>query len=159
MTLMIRELCDHARPWLYLSPYFDRFRDDYIDSLYAVSTHGAWTKWLELCLRATIAQATDTFARCTKLLALREAYRRRVSEKPRLSRIVDELFASQFVQIGTLAKRHEVTYPTAQRDVEQLEQLKIVIEVPHVYPKTYAAYEIFKIVFAEPDGREPSIDQ
>jgi Fic family protein len=159
MTLMIREFCGHKRPWLYLSAYFDRHKDEYIDRLFAVSTQGAWAEWIDFCLRATIDQASDTFDRCTRLLALRESYRQKVGNKARLALIVDQLFIRTIVQVSSLASVLEVTYPTANKDVERLEALDIVVPVPDYYPKTYYAREIYNIAFHEPELGIPSMDK
>jgi Fic family protein len=152
MTLMIRELCDHRRPWLYLSAYFDRYKDEYINRLFAVSAEGAWDAWLDFCLKATIAQATDTFDRCTKLLSLREEYRAKVAKKPRLSNIVDMLFKNPFTQIASLTRSLGVSYPTAQNDVEQLVHLGILEELQSDRPRTHYAPGIYNITFEEPAG-------
>lgn len=159
MTIMIRELCGHRRPWLYLSAFFDQFKDEYIDRLFTVSTSNAWDQWVDFCLRATIAQARDTFDRCTKLLALREEYRRTVAAKPRLSRIVDMLFENPIMRTTSLATTLKITYPTAQRDVEQLVNYEIIRELGTVYPKTHYAPRIYGITFYEPDQGTPSIDK
>lgn len=156
MTLMIRELCQHKRPWLYLSAFFDRHRDEYIDRLFMVSAAGDWKGWVEFCLRATIAQARDTFERCTNLIALREDYRGKVGNKPRLSMIVDMLFTNQFIRTAALGTAMNVTYPTAQRDVDQLVKLGILEELKDMYPRTHVARAIYDVAFTEPDEGAPS---
>ena len=42
LSLMAYVECRLQHPWLYLSPFFDRHKDEYIDSLYRVSTYGDW---------------------------------------------------------------------------------------------------------------------
>jgi Fic family protein len=129
--------------------------DEYIDKLFAVSAQAGWRNWVEFCLRATLSQAKDTFDRCSKLLALRETYRRAVGDRKRLPLIVDILFSNQFVRPSTLAQTLDVTYPTAKGDIEQLVKLAILRELPTVYPKTYYALDIYNIAFAEPDSGAP----
>lgn len=155
MTLMIRDLCGHRKPWLYLSAFFDRHKDEYIDKLFAVSAQDSWKNWVEFCLRATLSQAKDTFDRCSQLLALRETYRKTVGDRRRLPIIVDMLFSNQFMRPSTLAQKLEVTYPTAKGDIDQLVKLKILRELPGVYPKTFYALDIYNIAFAEPDSGPP----
>jgi hypothetical protein len=46
-----RELSD---PWLYMSPFFDENRYEYIDQLFRISTEGDWEGWIEFCLRETV---------------------------------------------------------------------------------------------------------
>ena len=68
----------HARPWLYMSAFFDRYKDEYIDNLFRVSTHGDWERWIEYCLRGTIAQCDDTIRRCKQLQDLRSEIHEKV---------------------------------------------------------------------------------
>ena len=51
------------QPLLYLSAYFERWRDAYIDLLYAVSQRGAWNAWLVFFLQGIAIQARDAVAR------------------------------------------------------------------------------------------------
>ncbi len=159
MTIMIREFCHHKQPWLYLSAFFDRFKDEYIDKLFSVSTQNAWDDWINFCLRATITEARDTFDRCTKLLALREEYRAKVATRPRLSKIVDMLCVSPFARISSIASTLGVTYPTAKADIMVLVKLGVLNELPNHYPKTHYAPAIFRISFYEPDKGEPAVDK
>lgn len=159
MALMIRDLCKHRKPWLYLSAFFDRHKDEYIDKLFAVSAQGDWRNWVEFCLQATLSQTKDTFERCNKLLTLREGYRSAVGDQRRLPRIVEMLFTNQFVRPSSLASELDVTYPTAQRDIDRLVELKILRELKGSYPKLYVAMEIYDVAFWEPDGGAPSFDE
>ena len=72
--------------WLYMSPYFERHKDDYLDLLFAVSAKATWEEWIEFCLRGVVHQANDALRRLH-----REYHRRLESGSVRLSRIVDNL--------------------------------------------------------------------
>jgi Fic family protein len=74
LALCAYQWCGLSQPWLYVSPYFDHHKDEYIDGLFAVSTDGAWNRWLELCLRATLDACHDAIRRCDQLRKLREQY-------------------------------------------------------------------------------------
>ena len=63
LALMIYRWLGHSMPWLYLSAFFEKYRDEYIDNLYKVSTAGAWDGLIEFCLRGTFAQARDSIMR------------------------------------------------------------------------------------------------
>jgi Fic family protein len=41
LSLMIQAWCEASGPWLYLSAFFDQHKDEYIDSLFAVSARAA----------------------------------------------------------------------------------------------------------------------
>ena len=46
-----------SAPTFYLSSYFDKHRDEYLDRLQAVTKEGDWTGWVEFFLRAVAEQA------------------------------------------------------------------------------------------------------
>ncbi len=50
LSLMVHIKCGLRSPWLYLSPYFERYKDEYIDRLFAVSTGGDFGGWVAFCL-------------------------------------------------------------------------------------------------------------
>lgn len=162
LSLMIQAWCRTSGPWLYLSAFFDHHKDEYIDRLFAVSARSQWSEWVELCLRATIEQATDTIARCERLLSLWKDYRRRVDEirgaSARLVKIIEGLFANAFVRVADLPARLDVTYPTAKADTDRLLTAGILREVPAATPRTLYAHELFEVAFAEPDG-PPSVER
>src|SRR5439155_23176186 len=67
LSMMIAHWCNHSLPWLYLSAFFERYKDEYVDNLFKVSAEGAWDKWIEFCLNGTIQQANDAIRRCDQL--------------------------------------------------------------------------------------------
>jgi Fic family protein len=78
--LIILLLCQRgylARPLLYLSDYFERHKEQYIDHLLRVSRDGDWIGWINFFLRATECQSKASVKRCNELLALQKAYRER----------------------------------------------------------------------------------
>ena len=153
LALMLQNWCGLTKPWLYMSAFFDRYKEEYISHLFDVSARGDWDSWLAFCLDGTVVQAVDTIERCQKLLNLREDYHSRVLEtkgKVRLGRIVEDLFAVPFTQIPRLAKRFDVTYPTAKSDVEMLLEKNILSELRDMPTRTFIAHEIFAVAFDEP---------
>ena len=61
-----------------MSAFFEKYKDEYTDRLYRISTHGDWTAWIEFCLNGTIQQANDAIRRCNKFRALRNQYHDRI---------------------------------------------------------------------------------
>ena len=158
LALMTCEWLGLNRPWLYLSPYFERYKDDYIDKLFRVSTHGDWSGWVDFCLAATIDQATDAMARIDKLIALKEKYQQTLREfsgaqSARLFQIIDQLFSAPAVTAPQLQKLYAVTYPTARADIENLVGAKILTAAnTPKRPRIYYAPEIIEIAHSEPTG-------
>jgi Fic family protein len=152
LAVAIAEWCGHANQWLYMSDYFDRNKDLYIDHLFGVSTRGDWSKWVAFCLRGVVEQATDTLARYERLISLNRDFHGRVNRldaSTRLSRLVDELFLAPIIRVTRARDLTEVTYPTARTDLRTLEGLGIVSEIQGVPQITYACMPIMEIVYAD----------
>ena len=154
LALMLQQRCEMTKPWLYLSEYFDKYRDEYIDNLFRISTSSAWSKWVEFCLRATVAQAKSTIARCERLHEVRESFSERLIEaggNVRLTQIVDQIFHHPLVRIADLPAKLNVTYPTAKSDVERLSEVGILKELPGTSPKTFYSPEVFNVAYGDLD--------
>jgi Fic family protein len=153
LSLTIYDWMGLVGPWLYLSPFFERYKQDYIDHLFNVSADGRWLPWIEFCLEGVVAQSNDTLDRIDRIVALRDDFSRRVSESggnARLSRIVEALFTSPLTTIPQAAALTEVTYPTAKSDVERLVGLGIVIEGPTARtPRYFYSPELFRIAYED----------
>ncbi len=157
LAIMLQQRCEFSKPWLYMSEFFEPFRDEYIQNLFKVSTKGDWGSWIEFCLRGTLEQAKNTIARCQRLLSIREQFTSRLAVAGgsiRLSQIVDDIFQSPFVRITDLTERLGVTYPTAKADVDRLVAADILQELPNTYPKTYYAPEVFRVSYEKMEDTE-----
>lgn len=155
LAIMLQQRCQLTKPWLYLSEFYERYRDEYVQNLFNVSARGDWSTWIEFCLRGTVSQAEETIARCERLLAIRESFTQRVADvggSVRLSRIVEDIFYSPFVRVAALARHLGVTYPTARADLERLVEASILRELPSASPKTYYAPEVFNVAYEELGG-------
>ncbi|HUA84116.1 MAG TPA: Fic family protein [Bryobacteraceae bacterium] len=152
LALTIAEWCKLSSQWLYMSAFFEKRRNDYMDLLLGVSTHGNWEAWLEFCLQGVIAQAMDTEKRCDKLLSLyRDFHRRLKGGSVRLSTLVEGLFASPVIVLKNAVERLNVTYPTAHSDLRKLESLGIVKPLERQGPIAYYCDAIFYVTFADAD--------
>lgn len=153
LAIMIADWCDLSHQWLYMSAYFNRNRDEYIDLLYHVSTDGSWTEWIKFCLNGVGEQARDTEQRCDRLIAINREFHRIVQEEiggsHRLGMVVDELFVSPVVQIPHLADEYEVAYNTAKADVERLIEVGILIELSNMSQRTFLAPQVVSATFGD----------
>ena len=152
LAIMLQQRLGMSKPWLYMSEYFEKFKDDYVTHLFNVSAKGDWATWVEYCLRGTLQQAKETITRCEKLRLLRERFMSQVTESRgsvRLNQIVDGIFYYPFIRIAELPNRLEISYPTAKADIDRLVDLNILRELPDTYPKTYYAPEVFEISYDE----------
>jgi Fic family protein len=151
LAVMTKHSCELNKSWLYMSAFFDHHKDEYIDRLFRVSSHGDWEGWLEFCLIGTAEQAKDTITRCEALLSLRSKFMDRLPKKGsiRLRPIVEDLFNSPFVRVVDVQKRQNVTYPTAKADIDRLVDATILRELKDEAVKTFFAPEVLHIAFDE----------
>lgn len=153
LSLMIYDQCKLSKPWLYLSAFFDKYKDEYISLLFQVSTKGNWKNWINFCLRGTIEQSKDAVRRFDELLNLRNQYMELLSKSGgsiRLNRLIDHLFESPALTVPQLATMCSTTYPTARTDIERLVSIGILVESDMVErPKIYFAPEIVDIAFGD----------
>jgi len=148
LSMMIYKWHDHSHPWLYLSPFFERYRDEYVRNMFRISTSGDWNSWIEFCLTGTVQQSNDAIARCSQFRALRDEFPGRVqSHSSRTHSLIETLFRFPLLSITEAAKRMEVSYPTAKRDIDRLVDCGILFELGNSHPKIFYAREIFAIAY------------
>ncbi len=151
IVLQLQELL--PQPLLYLSAYFERNRDAYLDHLLAVSLSGAWTGWINFFLQGITEQAIDSTQRAHQLLDLMEVYRQRslaTSGSGHQLRLIAFLFERPIVSIRDVQKRLEVTSRAANQLVQRLSDLGIVVEITgRQRNRRFAAPEILAIINAE----------
>jgi len=150
LALTIAEWCKLSNQWLYMSAFFEKRKDQYMDLLFGVSTHGDWESWLEFCLTGVVSQALDTEKRCDRLLALyRDFHKRLKGGSVRLAGLVDSLFESPAVSVTTVKEKFGVTYPTAHSDLKKLEILGIVKQLQRPGLITYYCKPIFDVTYED----------
>ena len=153
LSLTIHQWLDLGSPWLYMSAFFERHKDEYIDRLFMVSADGQWEAWLAFCLQGVVEQARDTVRRIDQLVALRGDFLARAASSggsARLTGIVERLFSAPVVTIPQVVSDTGVTYPTAKTDVMRLVDLGILAEGdPSVTPKYFSSRAIFDIAYGD----------
>lgn len=136
-----------------MSAFFERYKDEYVDKLFRVSAQGDWQSWIEFCLRGTAIQADDAIKRFDGLLALKEEYHQRAVTgrgSARLQQIIEGLFESPVATAPQLARQFEVTYPTAQKDIQRLICLDILVESRQLSnTKHYLAPRVVDIAYGD----------
>jgi Fic family protein len=156
LSILIQEWCNLSDTWLYMSDYFEANKDEYINRMFAVSSKGDWSEWIEFCLKGVVTQSLETQARVEELLRLQRTYKEELDSmraNGRLYSVVDELFSSPVVQISQLHRRFQVSYNTAKSDVEKLVRAGILREITQItqdfgFPqKTFLATEIFNVTY------------
>ncbi len=150
LAIMIYKMLGHRNPWLYLSAYFERYKNEYIENLFRVSTHDDWESWIEFCLRGVVWQAKESIRRCDRLQAIKVEYLGQVKNpSSRSFPIIEGLFHDPVVTAPSLAAKHGVTWPTAKADIEKLIDAAILKELPDTWPRAYAALKIMDAAYGE----------
>lgn len=154
ITLLLAERGVLPQPLLYLSAYFERHREDYVNGLQAVSENGEWESWLWFFLTGVAEQARDSVARSRQLARLREDFRRAVQPlraSGALSFLIDHLFARPAI---TISQAQEImsakTFHTARGYIERLVEQRILVEhTGAVRNRIFIAPQILEIIEAD----------
>jgi Fic family protein len=153
LALMIYKCCGFDMPWLYLSEFFERNKDEYIDRLYSVSSEAAWLPWVRFCLIGTVEVGKSTITRVQALLAVKQSYEERIKNmngRDRLIHLVPRLFSSPMLRYRDLQNDLNISYPTARDDIDAMVQAGILAELGRGgNPRTFFAVDIFNIAYGD----------
>ena len=153
--LLAMNICQWSpltKPWLFLSSFFERNRDEYIDRLFGVSAAGSWSAWVEFCLKGTIAVADETIARVESLRRLQLELHDKVrlaGGSVRLASIVDRLFVSPYITTTDAAEVTGVSRPTARGDIRRLIGCNILEKLSGQRPVLYFSPAVFRTCYAD----------
>lgn len=111
-----------SKPLLYLSAYFEQHRQEYYELLFKVSEQGAWREWVVYFLQGITEQSQDAITRAKKLQDLQIEWKTRLKQDRTSAtlRLADFLFESLIITIPQAKQFLDVTYVSAQRNVEKL---------------------------------------
>jgi Fic family protein len=153
ITFFLCERGDLPQPLLYLSAFFERYRDEYYARLLEVSRSGDWRGWVQFFLRGLAIQASDAVANSQRILALQQLYREQLQKRkasPTALAITDELFLNPYVSVTRLAKRLGVSFPTVQAAIDRLVEDGILREVTgRQRNRIYCAEELLRTIEGE----------
>ncbi|MBU1147355.1 MAG: Fic family protein [Candidatus Omnitrophica bacterium] len=150
ITLFLCEREYLVYPMLYLSAFFEKYRNEYYARLLAVSEKGEWEEWIKFFLRAVAAQAKDAVDNSKAILNLLDKYRKIIQKQKGSTytlKLLEEIFLNPFVTIPYVAKKLGTTYPTAKAAVERLKKVKILFEASEKqWGKVYCAKELLGLL-------------
>ena len=153
ITFMLLEKKLLSQPLLYLSGFFEQYRDEYYRLLLNVSQKGDWKAWLTFFLNGVRQQSEDALATIQKLLDLQKQYRAVVTGQrvPKsVGRLLDHLFAKPIVSISELSKTWKMPFPTVKRGVDYLIEKGILGEMTgRQRNRLFVADEILNIIMTE----------
>ena len=149
ITLQLLSMGLLNSPLLYVSPFIEANKDEYIDSMFAVSSRGDWDRWLRFFLRAIKESCEETSRTIGRLNNLQEHYRQILKERTRsvsALTIADYLFERPVISISDASKRCCISYQSAAKNVERLVSLGILQQVRGFKnPKLFWSKELIDI--------------
>lgn len=121
-----------AKPSLYLSDFFERNRASYYDALTRVRAGNDLIHWVRFFLSGVAETATKGRDVFRKILTLRTDAEQRILElgrrAPNARAALDVLYRRPVLSAGDLKKEMNVSEPTAQALVQDLERLGLLVE-------------------------------
>ncbi len=158
ITLLLCERGYLTQPWLYISDFLAKYRQQYVDLLLGVSLRGEWELWLQFFLMAISATATDALGRVENLLQVRGLYRERVhSQRTAVSafELIDRLFELPYMNVPRVQALLDISHTAAQRHIARLVEAGILAPVEgRRRPQLYVAQGILDVIAEEPDFRD-----
>ena len=115
-------------PILYLSGYFEKSRDRYIEALHRVDTDKDYEFWIDYFLSAVIEQAMQTQNLIRAILSLHEKIRTETEQlkSPYISRLVDYLFKSPVFNTSMVKRDIKANRSTVLRLIAILEGMGVI---------------------------------
>ncbi len=151
-------LCERkvmAHPLLYLSAYFERHNDEYIDRMFEVSRRGFWDSWIEFFLEGVERSARNGIKKANALKSLHTQYSARVRSTRSsglLGKLVDSLFSVPAITVPYAMKELHISYNAAKHNLNRLVELKIITPaIRDERPQWFFAQEIMGVTSA-PDN-------
>lgn len=122
-----------TKPTLYLSDFFERYREPYYDNLTAVRTKNDLEHWLKFFLegiRVTAEKSIDTFKHIIQLRAELETKIITLGKKQLLAKnCLQYLYSEPITDTQSIADKLEVSFTTATRLIHDFIRLGILIEL------------------------------
>jgi Uncharacterized conserved protein len=152
ITLQLYEAGYLERPNLYLSEYFNRNKEAYVDRLEAVRDDGAWADWVTFFVRGVRQQARESVTRSLELRQLSQRYQEEYGNiNYAYGRLASRLFETPYFSAPQVADMLDVERSTAYRAIERLQEEGLVEEVTGKERyQEFRAAEIFEILEQPP---------
>ncbi len=133
ITLQLIERGFLDKPVLYLSSYFEKYRQAYYDSLDEVRDRGHLEQWVRFFLEGVIVTAAKGKQTFEDIINLRERYEMKISrlgrKVPRARKLLLHLFSHPIVSVNDVAGELGIRYETANNLVADFERLGILTEM------------------------------
>lgn len=132
ITFLLCEKGFLTQPLLYLSAFFDKFREEYYSRLLAVSQKGDWRGWVEFFLRGIVNQSNGALSDAGKILRLHTEYQEILTGSKRVPesahKLIDEIFVNPVISISGLSKKWNMPFNSVKTGVLRLVEMGILHE-------------------------------
>lgn len=132
ITLQLIERGFLDKPVLYISDYFERFRQSYYDSLDQVRSKDDWESWIRFFLEGVIETSKKGKNKFEDIIELRMHYDAKLVKLGRkvqnARRLLLHMYGQPVVSVTDVKEVLEVTYATANNLISDLVNLKILHE-------------------------------
>ncbi len=148
-----------AKPNLYLSGFFEKYRREYSDCLHRVDTDNDWREWLEFFLRGVRYQARQHILRMDQIEHFYNQQSQVVTKlnSKHAQSIFNLLFQRPILSVGTVVAMTEVKqYQTASNLINKLVEIGLLKKISGRVGRSqlYAYQELLNIL--EKDVDEPT---
>jgi Fic family protein len=140
-----------SQPLLYLSAFFDRFREEYYSKLLTVSQKGDWQEWIKYFLRGVINQSNDAISDAKKILTLYNEYKNMLEKTKKIPessrKLIEEIFLNPLLSISGLSKKWDMPFNSVKTGVLRLVKIGILSELPgRKRDKLFVATKLMKLL-------------
>lgn len=137
-------------PVLYVSPYFEARRDEYVDHLRRVSETGDFDPWVNFFSKAVATQAADASTRMGQVFNERDAIVAELrSKKVRgvAIEIAENLIGFPIITPSQAAGAHGVSYQAANNAVGRLVDAGVLVELTgRTWGRVFAAPRLMRLL-------------
>ncbi len=129
IPLMLCEREAMSQPLLYLSAFFEKNYDKYIDLMYEVSRSGVWLDWIRFFLEGVELTAKSASNKSRALQDLHRSYFRQIQaarSSSLLGTLIDSLFRAPAITIPYAMRDLQITYNSAKKHIHKLVDLGIL---------------------------------
>ena len=142
------------KPTLYLSEYFNIFRQEYFDRLNYVHEKGDYESWVKFFLEGVWLVAKESTETAREINALKENDLKKISGLGRKTSknaiiLLEKLFGSPVISVNDVEKITGLTFANANNLVKKLEELEILKAVDQRKRGRVFAYTKYLRLFKE----------
>lgn len=133
--LIILQLIDAqilSKPILYMSTFFERYRNSYYDSLSMVRKSNDLEQWIAFFLRGVVETAQHGLKTFKAIIALRQEYDTKIltfgSRSKNAQRLLRFMYTEPITNVNRVVEKLNMNYPTTNRLLKSLAELGILRE-------------------------------